>query len=83
MPDDATSVDTAGEMQWFVLKVQTNRERSIRESLLKRIKLEGMEEFFGEVRIPTEKVAETKGEASGSGAEAVSGLHDDSDDPHG
>lgn len=55
------SPDTADEMQWYVLKVQTNRERTIRETLLKRIRLEGMEEYFGEVRIPTEKVIETKG----------------------
>jgi transcriptional antiterminator NusG len=61
MLDDGTGVDTAPGMQWYVLKVQTNRERTIRETLLKRIKLEGMEEFFGEIRIPTEKVAETKG----------------------
>ena len=55
------AVDPAEEMQWYVLKVQTNRERTIRETLLKRIRLEGMEEFFNDVRIPTEKVVETKG----------------------
>lgn len=49
------------EMQWFVLKVQSNREKSIRDSLLRRIKREGQEEFFGEIVIPTEKVVETKG----------------------
>jgi transcriptional antiterminator NusG len=48
-------------MQWFVLKVQSNRERSIRESILRRIRMEGMEEFFGQIYIPTEKVVETKG----------------------
>lgn len=48
-------------MQWFVLKVQSNRERSIRESILRRIKMEGMEEQFGQIYIPTEKVVETKG----------------------
>jgi len=48
-------------MQWFVLKVQSNRERSIRDSILRRIRMEGMEEFFGQVFIPTEKVVETKG----------------------
>lgn len=53
--------DGPDEMRWYVLKVQTNRERTIRETLLKRIRLEGMEEYFGEVRIPTEKVVETKG----------------------
>ena len=49
------------ELLWYVLKVQTNREKSIRESLLKRFKREGMGEYFGEIIIPTEKVVETKG----------------------
>lgn len=53
---------------WYVLKVQSNREKSIRDTLIRRIKREGLEEFFGktedgevEVVIPTERVAETKG----------------------
>ncbi|MFO1092029.1 MAG: transcription termination/antitermination protein NusG [Planctomycetaceae bacterium] len=54
------STDDAG-MQWFVLKVQSNREKSIRDSLLRRIRREGLEEEFGEIVIPTEKVVETKG----------------------
>ena len=50
------------DRQWFVLKVQSNRERTIRESLLKRIRMEGLSDQFGEIIIPTEKVAEkTKG----------------------
>lgn len=48
-------------MQWFVLKVQSNRERSIRDSIIRRIKMEDMEEHFGQIHIPTEKVVETKG----------------------
>ncbi|MCL4111583.1 UNVERIFIED_CONTAM: hypothetical protein GTU68_033523 [Idotea baltica] len=48
-------------MKWYVLKVQSNRERTIRDSLLRRIKRDGLEEFFGEVVIPTEKVIDTKG----------------------
>lgn len=48
------------EMQWFVLKVQTNRERTIRDALLKKIKLEGLEEYFGEIIIPSEKVVDTR-----------------------
>ncbi|MFK7821180.1 MAG: transcription termination/antitermination protein NusG [Planctomycetaceae bacterium] len=50
-----------GEKLWYVLKVQSNRERTIRDSLVRRIKREGLEEFFGEVIIPTEKVVDTKG----------------------
>jgi transcriptional antiterminator NusG len=46
---------------WYVLKVQSNREKSIRENLLRRIKREGLEYFFGDIKIPTEKVVETKG----------------------
>lgn len=46
--------------RWYVLKVQSNREKSIKDSLLKRIKMEGLQEHFGEIVIPTEKVVETK-----------------------
>jgi len=56
---DPTS-DMSGQMQWYVLKVQSNRERTIRENLLRRIKRDNLEEYFGEIIIPTEKVAETK-----------------------
>ncbi|MCH7990380.1 MAG: transcription termination/antitermination factor NusG, partial [Planctomycetes bacterium] len=48
-------------MQWFVLKVQSNREKTIRQSLLRRIKREDLEEFFGDIIIPTEKIVETRG----------------------
>jgi len=55
--------DTNGEepKRWYVLKVQSNREKSIRDNLLRRVKREGLERYFGEIKIPTEKVAETKG----------------------
>jgi len=53
--------DDNPRMQWFVLKVQSNRERSIRDSIFRRVRMEGMEEFFGQIHIPTEKVVETKG----------------------
>ena len=59
--DAAVSGSAAGDMLWYVLKVQTNRERTIREALLKKIKLEGLEELFGEIVIPSEKVVDTRG----------------------
>ncbi|MDX1966763.1 MAG: transcription termination/antitermination protein NusG [Planctomycetaceae bacterium] len=49
------------ELRWYVLKVQSNRERTIRDNLVRRMKQEGLEEFFGEIVIPTEKLVETKG----------------------
>lgn len=57
----AAEAGSTGEpKQWYVLKVQTNREKSIRDSLVRRIKRDGLDEFFGEVIIPTEKVVDTK-----------------------
>jgi len=48
-------------MDWYILKVQSNREDSIREGLLRRVKIAGLERYFGEVIVPTEKVTEFKG----------------------
>ena len=59
---DANEAPTSdGERQWYVLKVQSNREKSIRDALVRGIKREGLEDYFGEIIIPTEKVVETKG----------------------
>ncbi len=46
----------AAGMDWYIIKVAFNREDSIRDSMQKRIKREGMEEFFGEILVPTEDV---------------------------
>ncbi len=46
------------QKDWYILKVQVNREDSIRDALLRRIKIEGVEEFFGEIVVPTEEIAE-------------------------
>jgi transcriptional antiterminator NusG len=45
---------------WFVLKVQSNREDSIRDAIMKRIKIAGLEEFIEDIVVPTEKVTEIK-----------------------
>jgi transcriptional antiterminator NusG len=60
-PEIATEEGQQSELRWYVLKVQTNRENSIRKTLERRIKREGLDHLFGEVIIPTEKVVETKG----------------------
>lgn len=56
----AEGTPVEGGRQWYVLKVQSNRERSIRDNLVRRIHQEGLDEYFGEIVIPTEKVVETK-----------------------
>ena len=48
-------------MNWYILKVQSNREESIREGLLRRVAIQGLDRFFGEVIVPMEKVTEFKG----------------------
>lgn len=57
-------VDTgpkSDKMDWYILKVQSNREESIREGLLRRIAIAGLQQYFGDIIIPTEKVTEFKG----------------------
>ncbi|MCS7465321.1 transcription termination/antitermination protein NusG [Stieleria sp. ICT_E10.1] len=53
--DDAPSGDI--EMDWYILKVAFNREDSIADALRKKIAMEGMEEYFGEVVVPSEDIA--------------------------
>jgi len=50
----------AGAKQWYILKVQSNREDSIRDTLIRRIKMQGLERHFGEVIVPKEQVTEFK-----------------------
>lgn len=48
-------------MDWYILKVQSNREDSIREALLRRIGIAGLDEFFESIIVPVEMVTEFKG----------------------
>ncbi|MCC7474363.1 MAG: transcription termination/antitermination factor NusG [Pirellulales bacterium] len=48
-------------MDWYILKVQSNRERSIAEALERKMRIEGFDKFFDQVIVPTEKVTEFKG----------------------
>ena len=52
-------------MNWYILKVQSNREESIREGLLRRVSIQGLDRFFGEVIVPTEKVTSSRAARSG------------------
>ncbi len=48
------------EKQWFVLHALTGQEMRVKESILRRAKLEDMGEYVGDVLVPTEKVSEVK-----------------------
>jgi transcription termination/antitermination protein NusG len=47
--------------EWYILKVQSNREESIKEGLMRRVRAAGLDRFFGECIVPTEMVSEFKG----------------------
>ena len=48
------------KLLWYVVKVQSGREESIRESIERRVKIEGLQDCFGQIVIPTEKVSEMR-----------------------
>ena len=47
-------------LDWYVVKVQTNRESSIRVAIERRIERDGLGSSFGRIVIPTEKFIENK-----------------------
>jgi transcriptional antiterminator NusG len=46
--------------KWYVIKVTSGREESIKAAIERRVKIEGLEEFFGQLVIPVERVTEIK-----------------------
>lgn len=49
------------DLRWYILKVQSNREESIREGLQRRVHMAGLDRYFGDIIVPTEMVSEFKG----------------------
>ena len=47
--------------EWFVLRVQSNREDKVRDNLVERIRAQGMENLIVNVLVPSEKISEVKG----------------------
>lgn len=47
--------------EWYVLRVASGREESVKEGLLKKVQLAGLEEHVPTVLVPTERVSEIKG----------------------
>jgi transcriptional antiterminator NusG len=45
---------------WYVVKVQSGREETIKEAIERRVKIERLEEYFGEIKIPVERVTEMR-----------------------
>jgi transcriptional antiterminator NusG len=56
----ATPDPEPSNKHWYVVKVQSGREESIKEAIERRVKIEGLEDQFGQIIIPVEKVAEMR-----------------------
>ena len=48
-------------MQFFVLRVASNKEDQVREKLARKVKIEGVEATVGRILVPTERVRSQKG----------------------
>jgi transcription termination/antitermination protein NusG len=47
-------------MNWFVLRVASNKEDSVRETLLRKLKIEGFTHLVNRILVPTEKTKTIK-----------------------
>lgn len=59
-PALADDDEPAPELVWYVLKVQSSREDTIRDALVRRVKMLGLDRFFGRIVVPTEKITEIR-----------------------
>jgi transcriptional antiterminator NusG len=48
-------------MQFFVLRVASNKEDRVRDALARKVKIEGVEDVMGRVLVPIERVRSMKG----------------------
>jgi transcriptional antiterminator NusG len=55
---DETVADEDLKFEWYILKVQVNREDSIKDAVLRRVKRDGLDRYFKEIVVPTEDVVE-------------------------
>ena len=55
---DESVADEDLKFDWYILKVQVNREDSIKDALWRRVKMNGVDRYFKEIIVPTEDVIE-------------------------
>jgi transcriptional antiterminator NusG len=71
-PDPAAPSEAAGAaapsdaavgegMQWYVLRVASNKEEQVRQTLTRKVKIEGLEERIGRILVPTLKERRMRG----------------------
>jgi len=58
--EQQTETEEEAPTQWFALRVQSNREEDVRDSMVRQLKVEGLDERIPEVLVPTEAVTEMR-----------------------
>lgn len=48
-------------MQWYVLRVQSNREKKVRDNLARRVAMAGLDDRITEIIVPSEQITEIRG----------------------
>ncbi|MDB5350688.1 MAG: transcription termination/antitermination factor NusG [Planctomycetota bacterium] len=59
-PEPDPDAEPPPQLVWYVLKVQSSREDTIRDALERRVKIQGLGRFFGRIVVPTEKTTEIR-----------------------
>jgi transcription termination/antitermination protein NusG len=55
-----TEKPKSDKMNFFVLRVASNKEDRVREALVRKVKIEGLEDVVGRILVPTERVRSMK-----------------------
>jgi len=48
-------------MQWYVLRVQSNKEMQVKEALAQKVQMEGLSNIVGRIEVPVERVKRIRG----------------------
>lgn len=63
--EEAPPPEPENKRHWYVVKVQSGREDTIKEAIERRMRKEGLEEYVGQIVIPVEKYQEIKQDKNG------------------
>ena len=48
-------------MQWYVLRVQSNKEMQVKNTLEQKVEMEGLSDIIGRIEVPVERVKRIRG----------------------
>lgn len=56
--EEPDEVEDDIEKDWYILKVAVNRENTVRDNLERRVKVAGLDRYFGDIVVPVEESTE-------------------------